>query len=104
MTFESFTRWLISAANFLEDCSCWMSFSSMRISAISPVPERLSRIESSIFMSERWSSAFFFTISVFFYCNDGSSSATIYASIYSSRPPGVIAKLIILTFTNVSGG
>jgi hypothetical protein len=60
-------------------------------------------MESSILKSSFLSAAFLRTISVLFYSKFGFSNPTIVASIYSSRPTGVIAKLIIVTLTLVSG-
>lgn len=60
-------------------------------------------MESSIANNYFLSTAFLLTISIFFYSKAGFSNATIYANIYSSRQLAVIAKLIIVTFTNVSG-
>ena len=101
---ESLTLWLISWANFLLVESWFISDSSLRISAMSPVSLKLLSISSSILSNCFWSCAFFFTISIFFYSRLGFSKATICASICSSSPEGVIAKFIIVTLTNVSGG
>lgn len=81
-----------------------ISVSSIKISEISPlVSERLLNILSSILTNSFLSYAFFLTISVFLFSKFGFSNATIYANIYSSSPNGVMAKFIIVTFTDVSG-
>jgi hypothetical protein len=54
---------------------------------------------SSIFSNSFLSAAFFLTISIFFYSRVEFSNPTIVASIYSSNPDEVMAKLMTVTLT-----
>lgn len=69
-----------------------------------PVLDSAARMESSMLIRVFLSSAFLVTISSFFCYICGFSKATICASICSSSPEGVIAKLMTDTFTKISGG